>query len=148
MKIGDRVYVVSHQVSIGNGTAGEVATLNGSIAEVGIRFATGPAVFTVKAWDLLPANLYTQSVLNAVYQTVQSIERETGSILNLSRSELIQKLIENGLIPQAASQCADLFDAADWERSRLPLHQWLTRIRDFYFQQPVGLGTERHGELK
>jgi len=133
MKIGDRVFVVSDQLVIANGSAGEVAVLNQSTTEVGVRFGRGPAILKIEIRDLLPANIYAQSVLNAVFQTVEDIERETGSILNLKPEAITAKLIEHGLTPQAARQCAELFDTTDWNSNRLPLRSWLTRIRDFYY---------------
>ena len=82
--------------------------------------------------DILPSNLYTHSILNLVYQTYQEIEHKYGSILNLTTEEIVAQLIERGLAPQTAQRCADLFDSVEWQNARLPLRQWLTRIRDSY----------------
>src|SRR5215471_13316035 len=82
--------------------------------------------------DILPSNLYTHSILNVVYQTYQEVEHKYGSILNVTTEEIVAKLIQRGLAPQAARRCADILDQVEWLKAKLPLRHWLENIRDFY----------------
>ena len=84
----------------------------------------------------LPSNLYTHSILNVVYQTYEKIEHKYGSILNFTIEEIVAQLIQQGLAPQTARSCADLFDEFEWHNAQLPLRQWLGSIRDFYHKKP------------
>ena len=40
------------------------------MVETAIEEISGTKVLQVKAWDLLPSNLFTHSVLNVVYETI------------------------------------------------------------------------------
>ena len=53
-------------------------------------------------------------------------------ISNLTAEKIVAQLIQQGLAPQTARRCVDLFDEVEWRNARLPLRQWLERIRDFY----------------
>jgi hypothetical protein len=55
---------------------------------------------------------------------------------NLTAEEIVAQLIQQGLAPQTARRCADLFDEVEWHNARLPLRQWLESIRDFYHKKP------------
>jgi hypothetical protein len=85
MKIGDYVYLITDRLQTGAGLAGMICALQDSAIEAVVQFAHGPTVFKVSNWeDILSPNLYTQSILNLVYQAYQEIEHEYGSILKLT----------------------------------------------------------------
>jgi hypothetical protein len=107
-----------------------------SAVEVAVDFTHGTKILKVRSWDILPSNLYTHSILNVVYQTHEKIEHKYGSILNFTIEEIVAQLIQQGLAPQTARRCADLFDEVEWHNARLPLRQWLGSIRDFYHKKP------------
>ena len=86
----------------------------------------------------MPSNLYAHSILNLVYETYKNIEHEYGSILNLSSDEIVAKLTQNGLAPQTARRCIDLFNKVKWRNAQRPLRQWLESIRDFYHRSRSG----------
>jgi len=132
MKIGDDVFLVTDQLRTGAGLPATICAIQDCTVEVAVEFSDRTEVLKVGTWDILPSNLYTHSILNVVYQTHESIERKNGSILNLTAEEIVAQLIQRGLAPQTAQRCADLFDSAEWQNARLPLRQWLTRIRDSY----------------
>jgi hypothetical protein len=133
MKIGDHVYVITDQRQTGAGIPGMIYALQDSTVEVVVEFAHGPKILKVRnREDILPSNLYTHSILNLVYQTYEEIEHKYGSILNLTTEKIVAQLIQQGLAPQTARRCVDLFDEVEWHNAPLPLRQWLERIRDFY----------------
>jgi len=103
---------------------------------VAIEETNGTRVLQAKTWDVLPSSLFTHSVLNIVYQTYLEIERDCGSILNLKPDAVIRELTEHGLASQTARQCVDLLDEVDWRSAKLPVRQWLKRIRSFYYGEP------------
>ena len=107
-----------------------------SAVEVAVDFTHGTKILKVRSWDILPSNLYTHSILNVVYQTNEKIEHKHGSILNFTIEEIVAQLIQQGLAPQTARRCADLFDEVECHNARLPLRQWLGSIRDFYLKKP------------
>jgi len=113
-----------------------ICAIDNSKVKVAIEEPYGTKVLQVQSWDLVPANLFTHSVLNVVYETYLVIEHDHGSILNLKPNGIIQKLIEHSLAPKAAHQCVDFSDEIDWPHARLPLRQWLKRIRSFYYGTP------------
>jgi hypothetical protein len=138
MKIGDTVYLITDQLQTGAGIPGMICALQDSTVEVVVEFTHGPKFLKVSNWeDILPSNLYTHSILNAVYQTYEEIEHKYGSILNLTTEEIVTQLIQHGLAPQTARRCVDLFDEVEWHNAQLPLRQWLESIRDFYHKKPL-----------
>jgi len=82
--------------------------------------------------DILPSNLYTHSILSLEYQTYEEIEHMHCSILTLTTEKIVAQLIQQGLAPQTARRCVDLFDEVEWHKAQLPLRRWLESIRDFY----------------
>ena len=135
MTIGDRVYLITDHLRIGAGIPAMIIAIQDSAVEVAVEFTDRTEVLKVGTWDILPSNLYTHSILNVVYQTYEVIEHEHGSILNFTAEEIVAKLNQQGLAPQTARRCADLFDEVDWRKAQLPLRQWLRRIRDFYHER-------------
>ncbi len=136
MKIGDPVYLITDQLQTGAGIRGMICALQDSTIEVAVESAHGTKILEVRNRDILPSNLYTHSILNVVYQTYEKIEHKHGSILNFTIEEIVAQLIQQGLAPQTARRCADLFDDVEWHDTPLPLRQWLRRIRDFYHKKP------------
>ena len=137
MKIGDPVYLITDQLKTGAGIPGMICALQDSTVEVAVESAHGTKILEVKNWaDILPSNLYAHSILNVVYHAYEDIELRYGSILNLTTEEIGAQLIQQGLAPQTARRCADLFDEVEWHNAPLPLRQWLRRIRDFYHKEP------------
>jgi hypothetical protein len=136
MKIGDPVYLITDQLQTGAGIRGMICALQDSTIEVAVESAHGTKILAVRNRDILPSNLYTHSILNVVYHTYAEIELKHGSILNLTTEEIGAELIQQGLAPQTARRCADLFDDVEWHDAPLPLRQWLRRIRDFYHKKP------------
>jgi hypothetical protein len=140
MKIGDLVYLITDKLQIGAGIRGMICTLQASTVEVAVEFAHGTKILKVKnREEILPCNLYTHSILNVVYHTHQEIERTHGSILNLTTEQIVSQLIRQGLAPQTARRCGDLFDEIEWHNAPLPLRRWLESIRDFYLQKTPSL---------
>ena len=133
MKIGDSVYLVTDQLQTGAGIPAMVCEIFNSTVKVAIEEPNGTKLLQVRSWDLLPANLFTRSVLNLVYETYLEIERDHGSILNLKPDAIVQKLRERTLAPQTARQCVDFLKGIDWSPTQLPLRRWLKSIRDFYY---------------
>jgi hypothetical protein len=136
MKVGDSVYLVTDQLKTSAGIPAMICGMQDSTVEVVIEETNGTKVLQVEAWDLLPSNLFTHSVLDVVYESYLEIEREHGSILNLKPDAIVRKLIEHSLAPQTARQCVDFLDEIDWCHTQLPLRQWLKRIRNFYYGKP------------
>jgi hypothetical protein len=137
MKIGDPVYLITDQLQTGAGIPGMICALQDSTVEVAVEFTQGTRILKVKNWDeILSSHLYAHSILNVVYHAYEEIEHKFGSILNLTTEEIVAQLIRQGLAPQTARRCADLFDEVKWQNARLPLRQWLERIRDFYHRKP------------
>ena len=137
MKIGDRVYLITDQLQTGAGIPGVIRAMeDDSMVEVAVEFTHGTKILKVRSCDILPSNLYTHSILNVVYQTYEKIEHTYGSILNFTIEGIVAQLIQQGLAPQTARRCADLFDEVEWHNARLPLRQWLESIRDFYHKKP------------
>ena len=136
MKVGDSVYLVTDQLKTGVGIPAMICGMQDSTVKVAIEEINSTKVLRVETWDLLPSNLFTQSVLNIVYESYLEIEREHGSILNLKPDAIVRKLIEHSLAPQTARQCVDFLDEIDWRHTQLPLRQWLKRIRNFYYGKP------------
>jgi len=133
MKVGDHVYVITDQLQTGSGIAGIIYALQDSTVEVVVESTHEPKILKVRnREDILPSNLYTHSILNVVYQTYQEVEHKYGSILNVTTEEIVAKLIQRGLAPQAARRCADILDQVEWLKAKLPLRHWLENIRDFY----------------
>jgi hypothetical protein len=135
MTSGDRVYLITDHLRTGAGVPATIIAIQDSTVEVAVEFTDRTEVLKVGTWDILPSNLYTHSILNVVYQTYEVIEHEHGSILNFTAEEIVAKLNQQGLAPQTARRCADLFDEVDWRKAQLPLRQWLRRIRDFYHER-------------
>jgi hypothetical protein len=133
MKTGDYVYLVSDPLTIGGGIAGVITALYKTTADV--QTSLRSQVLTVMAADLLPAKLYTQAILRGVFDALQRIEKEDGSILNLRPSELVEKLVKQDLNRQTAIQCAELFDATEWKISKLPFYRWVERIKNYYYRE-------------
>jgi hypothetical protein len=137
MKIGDPVYLITDQLQTGAGIPGMICALQDSTVEVAVESTHGTKILQVRNWEeILSSNLYAHSILNVVYQAYQEIEHKFGSILNLTTEEIATQLTLQGLAPQTARRCADLFDEVKWQNSRLPLRQWLESIRDFYHKKP------------
>lgn len=132
MKIGDSVYLVTDHLQIGAGVPAMICAMQNSTVKVAIEEPNGTKLLQVRSWDLLPANLFTRSVLNLVYETYLEIERDHGSILNLKPDSIVQKLRERTLAPRTARQCVDFLKGIDWSPTQLPLRRWLKSIRDFY----------------
>ena len=135
MTIGDRVYLIKDHLRTGAGVHATIIAIQDSTVEVAVEFTDRTEVLKVGTWDILPSNLYTHSILNVVYQTYEVIEHEHGSILNFTAEEIVAQLNQQGLAPQTARRCADLFDEVDWHEAQLPLRRWLRRIRDFYYER-------------
>jgi hypothetical protein len=133
MKVGDSVYLVTDQLKTGAGIPAMICGMQDSTVKVAIEEINGTKVLQVEAWDLLPSNLFTHSVLNVVYESYLEIECDHGSILNLKPDAIVRQLIEHSLAPQTARQCVDFLDEIDWRHTQLPLRQWLKRIRAFYY---------------
>ena len=136
MKVGDSVYLVTDQLKTGAGVLAMICETQDSTVKVAIEETNGTRVLQAKTWDVLPSSLFTHSVLNIVYQTYLEIERDCGSILNLKPDAVIRELTEHGLASQTERQCVDLLDEVDWRSAKLPLRQWLKRIRSFYYGEP------------
>ena len=133
MKVGDSVYLVTDQLKTGAGIPAMICGMQDSTVKVAIEEINGTKVLQVETWDLLPSNLFTHSVLNVVYESYLEIERDYVSILNLKLDTVVQKLIEHSLAPKTAHQCVDFLDEIDWHYTKLPLRQWLKRIRTLYY---------------
>jgi hypothetical protein len=136
MKVGDSVYLVTDQLKTGAGIPAMICGIQESTVKVAIEEINGTKVLQVQSWDLLPLSLFTNSVLNVVYESYLEIECDHGSILNLKPDAIVRKLIEHSLAPQTARQCVDFLDEIDWRHTQLPLRQWLKRIRAFYYGKP------------
>jgi hypothetical protein len=132
MKTGDHVYVVSDPLTIGGGIAGVITALYKTTADV--QTSLRSQVLTVMTADLLPAKPYTQAILRTVFDALQRIEKEDGSILNLKPGELADKLVKQDLNRQTALQCAELFDAIEWKISKFPFYRWVERIKNYYYR--------------
>ena len=133
MKVGDHVYLITDQLQTGSGIPGIVYAVQDSTVELVVESGHGSKILKVRnREDILPSNLYTHSILNVVYQTYQEIEHKYGSILNVTTEEIVAKLIQRGLAPQAARRCADILGQVEWLKAKLPLRHWLENIRDFY----------------
>jgi hypothetical protein len=132
MKVGDSVYLVTDQLQTGAGIPAMVCEIFNSTVKVSIEEPNGTKLLQVRSWDLLPANLFTRSVLSLVYETYLEIERDHGSILNLKPDAIVQKLREHTLASQTARQCVDFLNGIDWSLAQLPLRRWLKSIHDFY----------------
>jgi hypothetical protein len=133
MKVGDSVYLLTDHLLTGAGVPAMICGIQNSSVKIAIEEPTGTKVFHVQNWDLLPPNLFTHSVLNAVYETYLEIEHDYGSILNLKPHFIVQKLTEHSLAAETARQCVDFLKGIDWQYSCLPLRQWLKEIRGFYY---------------
>ena len=138
MKIGDSVYLITDQHQTGAGIPCMIRTLEDAMIEVALQPEQGrPEILEVRnPEDILPSSIYTHSILNLVYHAYEKIELKYGSILNLTREEICAQLKQQGLAPQTARRCADLFDDVEWQGTQLPLRQWLRTIRDHYHKQP------------
>jgi hypothetical protein len=137
MKIGDPVYLITDQLQTAAGIPGMIFALQDSTVEVVVEFTHGTNILKLcNRNDILPSNVYTHSILNVVYQTYGEIEHKYGSILKLTTEEIVAQLIQQGLAPQTARRCADLFDGIEWHSAHQPLRQWLETIRDFYHKKP------------
>jgi hypothetical protein len=133
VKIGDCVYIVSDCLTVGGGIPGVVTALHETTADV--QTSLRSQVLTVATIDLLPARLYTQAILRAVFDAFNFIEREDGSVLNLKRCELADKLFKQGLNRRTALQCANFFDATEWKVSKFPFYRLVKRIRNYYYRE-------------
>ena|SRR5262245_40984852 len=137
MNIGDAVYLITDPLQTGAGIPAMIRSLQDSTIEVAVESSHGTKILEVRnREDILPSNLYTHSILNVVYHTYEQIELRHGSILNLSAEEIGDLLIQQGLAPQTARRCADLFIDIEWHDAAMPLRQWLRRIRDLYHIKP------------
>ena len=145
MKIGDHVYLITDRLQTGAGIPGTISGLEDSTIELVLESIDGPKVLKVRNLeDLVPSNLYAHSILNLVYETYEDIEHKYGSILNLTSEEIAAKLTQNGLEPQTARRCIDLFNKVRWRNVQMPLRQWLESIRDFYHRsRPVRTSLHR-----
>ena len=124
MKIGDTVYLITDQLQAGAGIPGMICALQDSTVEVVVEFSQGTKILKLCNWeDILPSNLYTHSILNVVYHTYGEIEHKYGSILKLTTEEIVAQLVQQGLAPQTACCCADLFDEVEWHNAQLPLRR-------------------------
>jgi hypothetical protein len=136
MKIGDFVYLITDKLQTGAGIRGMIRNLQASTVELAVELPHGAQIVKVgNREDILPSNIYTHSILNVVYQTHQEIERNHGSILNLTTEKIVAQLVQKGLAPQTARRCGDLFDEIKWRNGPMPLRRWLESIRDFYHQK-------------
>jgi hypothetical protein len=115
-----------------------ICEMKNSTVRVSIELIGGTKVVTAKTWDVLPARarLFTHAVLNTVYLVYQGIEHEYGSILNLKREKIVQRLIDAGLATDTAQRCMSFLDEVDWAASSFPLRDWIRRIRSFYYDKP------------
>jgi hypothetical protein len=84
------------------------------LVEVAVDFTHGTKILKVRNWDILPSNLFMHSILK----------------------KIVAQLIQQGLAPQIARSCADLFDEVEWHNAQLPLRQWMGSIRVFYHKKP------------
>jgi hypothetical protein len=133
MNIGDHVYLITNRLQTGAGIPVMIYALQDSTVEVVVEFTDGPKILKLRnCEDILSSCLYTHSILNLVYQTCAEIEHKYGSILNLTTEEIVAQLIQQGLAPETARCCVDLFARVEWHNGQLPLRHWLESIRDFY----------------
>jgi hypothetical protein len=96
------VYLVTDHLLTGAGVPAMTCGMQNSSVKIAIEEPTGTKVFYVQSWKLFPANLFTHSVLNAVYETYVKIEHDHGSILNLEPDCIVQKLTEYSLAADTA----------------------------------------------
>src|SRR5580692_10977893 len=89
MKVGDSVYLITDQLQTGAGIPAMVCEIFNSTVKVAIEEPNGTKLLQVRSWDLLPANLFTRSVLSLVYEICLEIERDHGSILNLKPDTIV-----------------------------------------------------------
>jgi hypothetical protein len=136
MKVGDSVYLVADHLVTGAGVPAMICGMQNSTVKIAIEEPNGTKVFHVESWDLLPTNLFTHSVLNAVYETYLKIEHDHGSILNLKPDSIVQELTEHSVAAETARRCVDFLKEIDWQHTCLPLRQWLKEIRAFYYGKP------------
>jgi hypothetical protein len=133
MKIGDTVYLITDQQQTGGGIPGRIRALEDSKIAVALQLPQGSEILEVRnREEILPSHIYTHSILSLVYHTYEKIELRHGSILNLTATEISAELTRQGLAPQTARRCAELFNKVEWRDSPLPLREWLKRIRDCY----------------
>ena len=133
MKIGDQVYLITDRHQTGAGIPCVISVLNDTTVEVAVEFPYNPPNLKVCSLeDILCSNVYTYSILNLVYQTYEEIQYRYRSIFNLTAEEIVAQLVQNGLAPQTARRCVDLFDHVAWQNQTLPLRHWLGSIRDIY----------------
>jgi hypothetical protein len=85
----------------------------------------------------LPTILHSLTVLARARLAFNFGTDRLRSILKPTTEEIVAQLIQQGLAPDTARRCADLFDEVEWHNAQLPLRQWLESIRDFYHKKPV-----------
>jgi hypothetical protein len=132
MKAGETVYFIGDPKKTGAGVPAFVCGLADSTATVSIEQEKGTRVLKVPIRELLPARLFTASVLRTAFNVYNNLERDRRAIGQLRPAELEHELQLGGLDKEISHVCAGLAREIDWIRTPCPLRAWLNAIRQFY----------------
>src|ERR1700746_405562 len=95
-----------------------------------------PLEFTVAVADVLPASVFTATLLRAACCACDRLVLDRASLVGVTQDELADALVLERVSRAIALCCASLSNEVDWA-SDSALQAWLRAIRDFYYPRPL-----------
>ena len=136
LQIGQTVYLLTGSDKCIGGTPGMLSAIDTNTAKVCVEWEHGTLEFTVAVADVLPASVFTATLLRAACCACDRLVLERRSLAGVTRDELADGLVLEGVSRALAQSCASLSSEVDWA-SDSALQAWLRAIRDFYYPRPL-----------
>ena len=136
LHIGQTVYLLTGSDECIAGTPGMLSAIDTNTAKVCVEWEHGTLEFTVAVADVLPARVFTATLLRAACCACDRLVLDRGSLVGVTQDELADALVLERVSRAIAQRCASLSNEVDWA-SDSALQAWLRAIRDFYYPRPL-----------
>jgi len=136
LHIGQTVYLLTGSDECIAGTPGMVSAIDTNTAKVCVEWEHGTLEFTVAVPDVLPARVFTATLLRAACCACDLLVVDRGSLVGITQDELADALVLERVPRAIAQRCASLSNEVDWA-SDSALQAWLRAIRGFYYPRPL-----------
>ena len=134
--IGQTVYLLTSSDDSTAGVPGMLSALNAKTAKISLEPEHGTFELAVPACDLVPASVFTATLLRAACCACDRLVLDRGSLVGVTQDELADALVLERVSRAIAQRCASLSNEADWASDSV-LQAWLRAIRDFYYPRPL-----------
>ena len=136
LHIGQTVYLLTGSDECIAGTPGMLSAIDTNTAKVCVEWEHGTLEFTVAVADVLPARVFTATLLRAACCACDRLVVDRGALVGVTQDELADALVLERVSRAIALCCASLSNEVDWA-SDSALQAWLRAIRDFYYPRPL-----------